>query len=114
MAEVDLNQIGAVELVEMLHDHSVNGVILNARHTYFEQVENVIQACELEGVEVWLIADFFNTEISRTSFDELRGEPLLVFRTTPEASWQSVVKQLMDLSGALVLLLLIGCPGCFR
>jgi exopolysaccharide biosynthesis polyprenyl glycosylphosphotransferase len=108
VAEVDLTQIGSVELVEMLHDHSVNGVILNAKHTYFEQVENIIKACELEGVEVWLFADFFSTKLSRTSFDEWFGQPLLVFRTTPESSWQSVTKWLMDLSGSLMLLLLIG------
>ncbi|MGH7989617.1 MAG: sugar transferase [Limisphaerales bacterium] len=108
VAEVDLNQIGATELVEILHDHSVNGVILNAKHTYFEQVENIIKACELEGVEVWLFADFFSTKLSRTSFDELLGQPLLVFRTTPESSWQSVMKWLMDMIGTLGLLLLIG------
>ena len=106
VAELDLNQTPIDRLVQMLHEHSVNGVIVSAKHTYFEQVENVIQACELEGVEVWLVADFFKTQISRTSFDELFGRPLLVFRTTPEASWQSVVKQLMDFFGALVLLLL--------
>src|SRR5580692_6709340 len=100
VAEVNLTQIGSVELVEMLHDHSVNGVILNAKHTYFEQVENIIKACELEGVEVWLFADFFSTKLSRTSFDEWFGQPLLVFRTTPESSWQSVTKWLMDLTGA--------------
>jgi exopolysaccharide biosynthesis polyprenyl glycosylphosphotransferase len=108
VAQVDLNQIGATELVEMLHVHSANGVILNAKHTYFEQVENIIKACELEGVEVWLLADFFTTQISRTSFDELFGRPLIVFRTTPESSWHGVIKWLMDLIGALALLLLIG------
>ncbi|MGD1087435.1 MAG: sugar transferase [Verrucomicrobiota bacterium] len=106
VAKVDLNQIGAVELVEMLHDHSANGVILNAKHAYFEQVENIIKACELEGVEVWLLADFFTTQISRTSFDELLGRPLIVFRTAPESSWQGVIKWVMDRVGALILLLL--------
>ncbi len=87
--------------------HSVNGVILNARHTFFEQVESVIKTCELEGVEVWLIADFFATQISRTSFDELLGRPLLIFRTAPGSSWQSLAKQLLDFTGALLLLLLL-------
>jgi exopolysaccharide biosynthesis polyprenyl glycosylphosphotransferase len=104
VAELDLNQVGAQVLVQLLHEHSVYGVILNARHTYFEQIENVIKACELEGVEVWLIADFFATQISRTSFDELLGRPLLIFRTVPESSWQSVVKLLMDFFGSLILL----------
>src|SRR5436189_5403631 len=52
------------------------------------------------------MADFFKTLISRTTFDEFQGHPVLVFRTTPEASWQSVMKQLLDLLGALVLLIL--------
>jgi exopolysaccharide biosynthesis polyprenyl glycosylphosphotransferase len=104
MAELNLIETPVQQIVNLLHDHSVFGVILSAKHTNFEQVEYVIRACELEGVEVWLIADFFSTQISRTSFDELVGRPLLVFRTTPEASWQSVAKQLLDLFGAFFLL----------
>lgn len=106
VAELDLNQMGAQELIQMLHEHSVYGVILSARRTYFEQIENVIKACELEGVEVWLVADFFATQISRTSFDEMLGRPLLIFRTTPESSWHSIAKLLIDFFGSLVFLLL--------
>jgi exopolysaccharide biosynthesis polyprenyl glycosylphosphotransferase len=103
---LNLNEGGAQELTTMLHEHSIYGVILSARHTYFEQIENVIKACELEGVEVWLVADFFATQISRTSFDEMLGRPLLIFRTTPESSWHGVVKMLMDLIGSFFLLIL--------
>ena len=104
VAQFNIGASPLSQLVQMLHDHAIYGVILSARHTYFEQVESVIKACELEGVEVWLVADFFGTQISRTSFDELLGRPLLIFRTTPEASWQGVVKQLMDFCGALMVL----------
>ena len=106
VAELNLLETPMQQIVSMLHHYSVYGVILSAKHTYFEQVEYVIRACELEGVEVWLVADFFATQISRTSFDELLDRPLLVFRTTPEASWQSVIKHVMDLGGAFVLLIL--------
>jgi exopolysaccharide biosynthesis polyprenyl glycosylphosphotransferase len=105
-AELDLNQMGAQELIQMLHEHSAYGVILSARHTYFDQIENVIKACETEGVEVWLMADFFATQISRTSVDEMLGRPLLIFRTTPETSWHSLAKVLVDFFGSLVLLVL--------
>ncbi len=108
VAELDLNQMGAQELIQLLHDHSAYGVILSARRTYFEQVENVIKACELEGVEVWLMADFFATQISHTSVDEMLGRPLLIFRTTPEVSWHSLAKMLLDFFGSLMLLVLIG------
>ena len=100
--ELDLNTQSVEELTELLHDHSVNGVILNARHNYFEKVESAIKTCELEGVEVWLVADFFKTQISHTSFDDFHGRPVLVFRTTPEASWQGVLKQVIDYGVAFV------------
>ncbi len=81
LARVDLSQTTVQRLVELLHEHSVNGVILSAKHAYFEQVEAAIRACELEGVEAWLVADFFKAQISRTSFDDFYGWPVLVFRS---------------------------------
>jgi exopolysaccharide biosynthesis polyprenyl glycosylphosphotransferase len=107
VAGFNLAETPVKQIVNLLHDHSVFGVILSAKRANFEQVEYVIRACELEGIEVWLIADFFSTQISRTSLDEVAGRPLLVFRTTPEASWHNFVKQLMDFVGAFLLLLIL-------
>ena len=101
--ELDLNESTVGQLVNLLHETSANSVIINAKHTYFGQVEKAIQTCELEGVEAWLVADFFQTQISRTSFDEFYGRPVLVFRTAPEASWQGILKQALDLVGAFIL-----------
>jgi exopolysaccharide biosynthesis polyprenyl glycosylphosphotransferase len=100
------------KLVRCLHDYSTNVVIISGRHLPFDKVEETIRACELEGVEVWLMADFIRTEISRTSFAMLGGRPLIVFRASPEASWQSLCKQLMDFVGAALLLLLLALPMC--
>ena len=110
LATLDLDEGLVDRLVELLHEHSVNGVILSAKHAYFGQVEAAIRACELEGVEAWLVADFFRTQISRTSFDDFHGWPVLVFRSAPEASWQAVGKQVLDFMGALGLLLLMSVP----
>lgn len=107
VAEFDLNEISLNRLVTMLHDESINGVILSARHTNFEQAEAVIKACELEGVEAWLVADFFRTQISRTAFDDFYGHPVMVFRSAPDASWQGVLKQLFDMFGAAIALILL-------
>src|SRR5215469_10429606 len=104
VAELNLSTTPVERLVEMLHDYSVNGVILSGNRAYFDQVDAAIRTCELEGVEVWLVADFFKTQICRTSLDDFLGKPVLVFRSTPEASWQSVTKQLIDFFGALALL----------
>jgi len=107
---LDLSKEPVEKLVELLHEHSVSGVILSAKHAYFEQVEEAIRACELEGVEAWWVADFFRTQISRASFDDLFGRPVLVFRSTPDASWESVAKQVLDFVGALMLLVVVAIP----
>jgi exopolysaccharide biosynthesis polyprenyl glycosylphosphotransferase len=105
-AELDLSGTTIERLVELLHEHSINGVIVSAKRSFFDQVEAAIRACELEGIEVWLVADFFKTHISRTTLDDFYGQPVMVFRTVPESSWESVLKQVMDYIGALALLIL--------
>ena len=110
VTEVELNQTDLPQLVQMLHELSVNGVILSTRHAHFDRAEAVVNACELEGVEVWLVADFFKTNISRTCIDDFYGRPMLVFRSAPETSWQAVIKQLTDFVGALVMLIILAIP----
>ena len=110
VAEYNLTDSTIPQLIELLHEHSASAVLVSAKHANFERVEHIIQVCETEGVEAWLVADFFATHIARASFDEIFGHPLMVFRSAPETSWQMVVKQLMDLFGALVLLLVFAVP----
>ncbi|MBX3747793.1 MAG: sugar transferase [Verrucomicrobiae bacterium] len=106
LAEIDVNEVPLDQLTAILHEQSANGVVLAARHTYFGQLEKVIHACELEGIEVWLLADFFKTQISRTTVDDFYGRPMMVFRSTPEMSWQAAGKQMLDVAGAFCLLVL--------
>jgi exopolysaccharide biosynthesis polyprenyl glycosylphosphotransferase len=105
--EMNLIEQPVQRLIEMLHEYSVNGVIISAKRANFDQVEAAISACEVEGVDAWLVADFFKTQICRTSFDEFLDRPVMVFSSTPEASWQGVAKQLLDFSLALVMLLIL-------
>jgi exopolysaccharide biosynthesis polyprenyl glycosylphosphotransferase len=67
----------------------------------------VVNACEIEGVEAWLVADFFKTHISSTTLDDFYGHPVLVFRSAPETSWQGILKQMMDFTGTVVGLILV-------
>ena len=80
--------------------------MLLATNIPFGSIEKVIQACETEGIEVWMLANFFNTQISRTTLDELYGKPVVVFRSTPDFNWQIYGKQAIDLMGALLAILL--------
>jgi exopolysaccharide biosynthesis polyprenyl glycosylphosphotransferase len=114
MGQFDLNatpiETPIEELVTFLHEHSINAVVVGARHTFFNQVEKVVWACELEGIEVWLLADFFKTQISGTSLDLFYGRPVLVFRRGTETSWPRLIKQMMDFVGASLILVLFSLP----
>ncbi len=104
LGEFDLNTSPVEELVALLHEHSVNAVVIAARHTFFDRVQKTIRACELEGIETWLLADFFETQISAASLDHFYGHRVLVFRCGMESSWPQLMKQIMDFVGAFTLL----------
>ena len=107
VGRIDLNSEPTSRLVELLHEHSANAVLVSPRNTLFGQIESAIHACELEGVEVWLHADFFKTRLAHTTVDELAGQPMLVFATGPAASWQALAKGSLDFFGALALLTIL-------
>jgi len=113
VAEFNIAESASTHLIELLHEHSVSGVLVSARHTQLERIESVIRLCEVEGVEAWLVADFFATQIAHASFDEMFGSPLLVFRTTPETSWQMLAKLLLDFFGATAMLIVAALPMLF-
>ena len=105
VARIDLNEEPESCLSDLLHTHSANAVLVAPRNTLFGQIERTIQLCELEGVEVWLLADFFQTRVSQTTVDDFHGHPMLVFRSGPESSWQAMGKGVIDFCGSLALIL---------
>jgi exopolysaccharide biosynthesis polyprenyl glycosylphosphotransferase len=109
VAEIDPNKQPVSDLVEVLHDHSVSRVLFASNHSDLSQLQEFISACEVEGVEAWLMADFIRTAIAKPEFDVLGGRPVLVIRTTPGISWALLVKGFIDRVLALVGLI-IGAP----
>ncbi len=96
VAAIDLETNGVETLVEALHRHAVGRVVLAFHHIELDKVQRAIEACETEGVEAWLNADFIHTSFARPSYDVLAKKPMLVFRASPELSWAMLVKSIMD------------------
>ena len=105
VAEVDIEKEPIEALVTALHKHSVSRVIFAGGHSHLNRLQEAIAACEIEGVEAWVIADFIRTSIARPDFDVFGSRPMLVFRTTPDVSWALLVKDFVDRVGALLGLL---------
>jgi exopolysaccharide biosynthesis polyprenyl glycosylphosphotransferase len=105
LGEIDIEKEPIATLIEALHKHAVSRVIFAGGHTQLNRLQQAIAACEIEGVEAWLMASFIQTSIARPDFDMLGSNPMLVFRTTPELSWALLVKGAIDRVGALILLI---------
>jgi hypothetical protein len=105
VARVDIEIEPISALVESLHVHSVSRVIFAGGHSHLNRLQEAIAACEVEGVEVWLLADFIKTSIARPDFDSIGERPMLVFRTTPDISWALLIKGLIDRVGAFLMLI---------
>ncbi|MCC6352452.1 MAG: sugar transferase [Verrucomicrobiae bacterium] len=107
--EFDLAVAGLPEFAAALHERSIQRVIVSGEGIPYDRLAQLIRACEIEGIEVWLLADFYKTSVAKASFDDLLGTPTLVVRSTPAASWQLLCKAVIDRAGALALLIL-GAP----
>ena len=90
------------ELENLISNESVQRVVFLAGHTEFERVARAVEACEIQGVEAWIGATFLRTQVARPSFDVIGGQPMLVFRSTPELSWQLFAKKMIDFIGAFL------------
>ncbi len=99
---VDIEKQPLSDLVAALHRHAISRVIFSADHSHLHTVQAAISACETEGVEAWLMADFVKTAIARPTSESVAGRPVLVFRSTPEASWSLLGKRAIDLTGAIL------------
>lgn len=105
VARVPLETRDMAPLIEAVHEHAVGRVLLAFSKIELEVVQRAIAACEVEGVEAWLCADFIQTSIARPTYEVLARRPMLVFRTTPDISWALLVKGLVDRVAAFLGLL---------
>jgi lipopolysaccharide/colanic/teichoic acid biosynthesis glycosyltransferase len=56
-------------------------------------------------VEAWIAASFIRTQIARPVFDAVGDKPMLVLRSTPELSWELLLKDVLDRVGASLIIL---------
>lgn len=107
VSQIHLDRQPIEAMVEEMHRHPVSKVILCFQRMEISRAQEAVNACEIEGVEVWLSAGFIQTSIARPAYENFNGHPMLVFRTTPDVSWALFLKDVMDRVGAFCALLLL-------
>jgi exopolysaccharide biosynthesis polyprenyl glycosylphosphotransferase len=79
-------------------------VVFSLDEHIIPQVREALLACEAEGIEAWVSADFIQTLFTHVQFDQFAGQPLLIYRTTPAISWELIAKRFLDVVGGFILL----------
>lgn len=75
--------------------------------SFYEHISYLIEHCETQGIEVHLLANFFEMKIARSQINKFDGIPVLTFKTTPISIWQSSVKRSFDLIVASVAVIVL-------
>ena len=95
------------DIERILHEHPVDEVIICVSTKRFDQIREILDVCEREGVQVRLNSDFFGQLAKKVRVDHIYGLPIISFITTPDDEWALSIKRLMDIfiSGFLLIVL---------
>ncbi len=74
--------------------------------SHYAQIKTVIAQLEEQGVAVHLLSDFFPHHLARIEPQDFYGMPMLSLHNTPPVYWHTEVKRIIDIFGAITLLML--------
>lgn len=101
------NVVGSYgDMSRILAAEGCDQVIFAVGKRHIHEVEDPILACESHGIDVWLIADFFQRAVTRVRFEEFYNLPALTLSSAPDFSWSLVFKSVFDRAAAFLLLVL--------
>jgi exopolysaccharide biosynthesis polyprenyl glycosylphosphotransferase len=109
-AEVnDLDNLGVYsQTPQVLKARHPDLVVFAVDKRYIAEAEPAIYACEEQGIDIWMIPDFFEkTTVAKVSFDDFERMPVMAFRTTPEFSWPIIFKDVFDRVAAGLMLVVV-------
>ena len=104
IGEFDPGTETLAQLVGLLHEHSVNAVIVNLAGIDSTRLQLVLAACEREGVSVIVRPGFFARSPFGMSVDWFAGEPVIHYSAQSAPRAHLVPKRLVDLAGSAFLL----------
>jgi exopolysaccharide biosynthesis polyprenyl glycosylphosphotransferase len=90
------------EIEEFLVSQVIDEVILAVPRSSLSYMEEIVSACEEQGVRFRFMADVFDLQVARMQMVEMDGIPLLTFDPVAQNESMLLVKRLMDLTVVLL------------
>ena len=111
VSEIELRDVYPVfpldDLPQLLRSHIIDEIIFAVDSNRLEDLEEIMLACDEEGVRTRVAVDFFPHVNSQVYLDRLGSSPLLTFSATPHDEIRLLVKHSTDILLASVLLVLL-------
>jgi exopolysaccharide biosynthesis polyprenyl glycosylphosphotransferase len=104
-----LKQLGTLQDLDVVIDREEIDEIVIALpiRSYYEQIQRMIAACEIRGIQSHLLSDFFQCTIARARVLEFDGIPILAFTIGTSAVWTEYLKRAFDIIVASLLVLIL-------
>ena len=104
-----LPYLGALaDLDEVLSREQIDEVVIALPiRSFYEPMQEIIESCECQGIQVHLLSDFFQLQIARARAAEFDGIPLLTLTTHNLPVWLGYMKRVFDvvMAGLAIVLL---------
>ena len=104
VADIDPRGGRIDDFAALLHQHSVNLVVVDLAGLAPADVLPALAACEREGVETVVRAGIFHTPVFRPEIDSLAGEPVICYRAQSAPASYLLAKRVFDYVAAAILL----------
>jgi exopolysaccharide biosynthesis polyprenyl glycosylphosphotransferase len=107
IGDFDPAERAAGEIVPLLHEHSINAVVVNLAGVDTARLPAVLAACEREGVSVVVRPGFFGRSPFGMRIDWFAGEPVIHYSAQSAPPSHLLLKQIFDYLVGLLLLVLV-------
>jgi exopolysaccharide biosynthesis polyprenyl glycosylphosphotransferase len=103
-----LTHLGTVENFDtVIEREAVDEVVVSLPiRSCYERIKRLIAACEVQGIRVHLLSDFFDLTVARAYAAEFEGIPVLTLSSGTFEIWPFYFKRAFDLGSSVILVLL--------
>ena len=95
------------DIHNVLKRYNPEEVIVTLSTKRFQDITNIVDACQLQGVQVRLNSDFFGKFTRNFKFDNLYGLNIISFNISHSGEFKLMIKRIIDLVVSFVMLVLL-------
>lgn len=95
------------KIPELVSSHDVDKVIMTLPWQHQRKILKIMQQCEEQAVESRIVPDFFQLSLTRVTFDEIKGVPLIGLTEPALKGPNFALKRFVDVIVSTILLLFL-------